>query len=323
MQEACEALSAAVTRAAEVLHSRVGGVFVSGRKIDGPKKERWLSNEARELRKRMKVAERGLPGNRNIVLELRKMYRRQVRIDKRAFVNQSRQKIKQNMIVDVKKFWAKFKKGRSVGAVHSVNQWSDYFSKLFNEGEREWSDHESFETHCRTYEDLFGRPVERDTQGAACLNDVVQELEVDRALTAMNLGKAVGYDRIPAEFFRQAYYEVRYVGDDGKPRIVREYLLTPFLTSLFQKILSNKHYPPEWAIGVITPVPKPKGDILVMDNYRGIAVGSAISKIFAQVLMARIDRWAESYGWRAPTQFGFRKDKGTVDAVFMLRHLVD
>jgi len=323
VQEACEALSAAVMRAAEVLHSRVGGVFVSGRKVGGDKK-RWLSKESIDLRRKMKAAERGLPDTRNVVNELRKLYRRQVKIDRRHALKQSRDRIRQDMIGDVKKFWAKFKKGRVGGAAtHSVGQWSEYFGKLFNEEKREWERHDMFEEHCHKYEDLFGRPSERDKQGAACLNGAIQDNEVDRALTAMNLGKAVGYDKIPAEFFRQAYHEARYVGADGKPRIVREYLFTPVLTSLFQKILSNKQYPNDWAIGVVTPVPKPKGDPLIMDNYRGITVGSAISKIFAQVLMARIDNWAESNGMRAPTQFGFRKDMGTVDAVFMLRHLVD
>ena len=76
-------------------------------------------------------------------------------------------------------------------------------------------------------------------------------------------------------------------------------------------------------MGVITPVPKPKGDLHAMDNYRAITVGSAISKIFAQVIRGRLDVWAENGGWRAQTQFGFRKGLGTAEAVFMLRHLVE
>jgi hypothetical protein len=323
VQEACEALGSAVLRAAEVLHSRVGGVFVSGRNADAPKKDKWLSREALEIRKKLKASERRLPSTINVVNELRKMYRKQVKADRRVFLKQSRDRIRHNMVSDVKKFWAKFKKGRTVGSAHSVSNWSDYFGKLFNEDKKEWVDLDSFERHCLLHEDLFGMPTEQAKQEAACLNRQIQTWEVDKALSAMKLGKAVGYDKIPAEFFRQAYHEVRYIGDDDKPRIVREYLITPYLTEVFQKILSNKHYPTDWAIGVITPVPKPKGDLLQMDNYRGITVGSAISKIFAQVLLARMDNWAETYGLRASTQFGFRKDRGTVDAVFMLRHLVD
>ena len=60
-----------------------------------------------------------------------------------------------------------------------------------------------------------------------------------------------------------------------------------------------------------------------MDNYRAITVGVAISKVFAQVILERLDDCAEKGGWRAPTQFGFRKGRGTSEAVFMLRHLVD
>jgi len=227
------------------------------------------------------------------------------------------------MISNVKSFWAKFKKGKSRAATHTVEQWSTYFEKLFNEDNQDWSCAEAVESHCQKYDDLFGAPSEHDMNKANCLNDHITDSEVHKAFTAVNLGKAVGADRIPAEFFRQAFHELRFEGEDGKIRTVREYLLTPVLTTLFDKIMVQKQYPSEWSVGVVTPVPKPKGDINVMDNYRAITVGSAISKIFAQVIMNRMNDWAESHEMRAATQFGFRKGMGTTEAIFMLRHLVD
>jgi len=321
--EACEALMSAIYRAAEVLHSRVGGVFVKKKQGTQSKRVRWLSQESREIRRRMKEAERNLPHSRNVVQGLRCMYRKQVKVDRRTFLTQKRDDIKKDMIGNVKKFWARFRKGRGTGSTHTVSQWSEYFSKLFNEGKKDWGDDREFQDHCDEFEELFGAPAEADVQKAESLNREIQWYEVEQALKSINLGKAVGYDNVPAEFFRQAYTEARFLGDDGKPRIIRDYLLTPYLTALFNKILIRRQYPTDWAVGVVTPVPKPKGDSTNMDNFRAITVGSAISKIFAQVLMIRIDDWAETNGWRAATQFGFRKGLGTTEAVFMLRHLVD
>jgi hypothetical protein len=52
-----------------------------------------------------------------------------------------------------------------------------------------------------------------------------------------------------------------------------------------------------------------KGDPSVLDNYRGIAVGSVIGKLFSLVLHSRLDAWAEACGKRADGQAGFRDGK--------------
>ena len=246
-----------------------------------------------------------------------------MKADRRAFLSKKRDQLKKDMTHDVKGFWKRFKKGKPTAALHNVEQWSAYFDKLFNDDKRVWQSEEDFENHCGQFGDIFGNPTDADVEDARGLNIDFKDDEVIRALKAMKLGKAVGADRIPVEFIRQAYHEVKYIGEDGKPRAVREYLLIPYLTPMFQKIVTQGYYPPGWAVGVVTPVPKPKGDSTIMDNYRAITVGVAISKVFAQVILERLDDWAEKGGWRAPTQFGFRKGRGTSEAVFMLRHLVD
>ena len=71
------------------------------------------------------------------------------------------------------------------------------------------------------------------------------------------------------------------------------------------------------------PVPKAKGCQQDKDNYRGIAVSNAIGKIFSLSIMHRLDDWAEYCGMRAAGQFGFRKERSTSDASFLLNHLID
>jgi hypothetical protein len=232
VQESCQALTLAVTRAAEILHDRVGGVFVGNHAhFQNPNRIRirWLSKEARVLRRQMKSAEQQNPVNWATVVELRKLYRKKVKQDRKIFMADRRAKIRKDMVSNVKNFWAKFKKGRPHAPIHTIEQWSTYFEKLFNEGKHDWSCEEVFENHCQKYDDLFGTPSEGDKDKAECLNYPITDNEVHEAFTAVNLGKTVGADRIPVEFFRQAFHEMRREGEDGKIRIIREYLLTPVL----------------------------------------------------------------------------------------------
>jgi hypothetical protein len=68
---------------------------------------------------------------------------------------------------------------------------------------------------------------------------------------------------------------------------------------------------------------KGKGNPNSMDNYRGIAVGIAISKLFSIIITNRLDEWAEINNKRAKGQAGFRKDKSTTDNIFVLQHIIE
>ncbi len=75
-------------------------------------------------------------------------------------------------------------------------------------------------------------------------------------------------------------------------------VLLQHLTFLFNHVLQYG-YPQAWSIGAVVPVPKPKGDIHNKDDYRGITVGRAFSKVYSMVLLNRLDCWAEDNGMRA------------------------
>ncbi|GIL45534.1 hypothetical protein Vafri_2741, partial [Volvox africanus] len=60
-----------------------------------------------------------------------------------------------------------------------------------------------------------------------------------------------------------------------------------------------------------------------MGNYRGLAVGSALAKMYAFLLENRLSLWGEGNKARSPYQGGFRKNRGTVHNIFVLRHLLD
>ena len=71
-------------------------------------------------------------------------------------------------------------------------------------------------------------------------------------------------------------------------------------------MLRSGCFPPEWALGAITPIHK-KGDTADPNNYRGITVGHVLGKLYALVINARLTTWLEARGLRAKGQAGFRQ----------------
>ena len=71
---------------------------------------------------------------------------------------------------------------------------------------------------------------------------------------------------------------------------------------------------------VIIPLLKCKSkDVAHINNYRAIAIATALSKILEQVLLSRIARYLQT----ADSQFGFKQAHGTEMAIFALKQTVD
>jgi hypothetical protein len=80
--------------------------------------------------------------------------------------------------------------------------------------------------------------------------------------------------------------------------------------------------PAEWDRCLITPVHK-RGSMLSTANYRPIAVGDPLSRLYALVLQARLDGYLETNHLRSHTQAGFRRNRSTCHQLFVLQHFVD
>lgn len=98
--------------------------------------------------------------------------------------------------------------------------------------------------------------------------------------------------------------------------------LAPCLAAIFNACHRVGAMPRPWALCGITPIHK-GGDITDPGNYRGIAVGSLLAKLYAAMLNQRLMEWTERHGLRARGQAGFRKDHRTTDQVFVLRTLIE
>jgi len=82
--------------------------------------------------------------------------------------------------------------------------------------------------------------------------------------------------------------------------------------------LNSGFFPEEWTERLILPLHK-KGDKYDVTNYRGITLVSCISKLFTAVLNKRSAAFCDLSNTIFDAQFGFRKRKSTVDALFCLK----
>jgi hypothetical protein len=139
------------------------------------------------------------------------------------------------------KFWKLFNKGESQ-QVFGIDQWTQYFSKLFAGS----SDEGSIGIHMQQNEahiQLFPGPDPLRLQSAEALNAPITLVEVEHALHVSQNGKAHGYDGLPAEFIKDATFDVLLHG-----KFIKHYALADHLVHLFNHVF-REGYPSTWATG--------------------------------------------------------------------------
>ena len=92
-----------------------------------------------------------------------------------------------------------------------------------------------------------------------------------------------------------------------------------FLTRMFNRLLVGERMPEEWRKSVLIPIYKNKGDTQCYGSYRGIKLTSHKMKVWEKIIEARIRDRVEIN----EHQYGFMPRKGTTDALFALRMLME
>ena len=164
-----------------------------------------------------------------------------------------------------------------------LKRWKEYFEKLMNEENNR--DPRTEETEVVNEE----------------VNCVSRE-EVKNALRRMKKGKAVGPDELPVEVWK-------CMGEMG----------IKFLTTLFNRLLMGERMPEKWRRSVLIPIYKNKGDAQCCGNYRGIELMSHTMKVWERIIETRLRDRVEI----SKQQYGFMPGKGTTDAMFALRMLME
>jgi hypothetical protein len=91
-----------------------------------------------------------------------------------------------------------------------------------------------------------------------------------------------------------------------------------FLLNIFNDILSNGVVPGSWQRTKIIPILKPGKNSSNSDSYRPISMLPCARKMFEKIILTRLEYWTEKYKILSPTQYGFRKGRGTRDCVVLL-----
>ena len=152
----------------------------------------------------------------------------------------------------------------------------------------------------------------------AALEADISQREVEQALPKLSNGKASGGAGWPAELLRHAAECITM--DNGSRQKV--WILAPLLTRLLSRCFRSGSLPPCIASALVTPIHK-KGCTLDTANYRPIAVGEPLYRLYTIILNRRLVDWSEENQLRSPTQAGFRPRQSPIHHLFALRHFID
>eukprot|EP00116_Pleurobrachia_bachei_P008558 sb/3468820/ len=125
----------------------------------------------------------------------------------------------------------------------------------------------------------------------SALNQPICTNDVERAIKDLKRGKSPGIDGIPNELLKEAC-----------PNTIK------LLTHLYNQCLEHGVYP--WNTTVITPIHK-KGPKHDPNNYRAIAVGSSLGRVFSTIYLERLVNFRKAHCPDPPNQQGFVKENSS------------
>jgi len=129
--------------------------------------------------------------------------------------------------------------------------------------------------------------------------DEPSEEEVYAAIKRLRNGRAPGPDGIPPELLKCAIHPGAHV-----------------LHSIFLRVWRTRKIPTDCKDGIIITLYKGKGAKFECSNYRPITLMSVPAKVFAYVILARIQPLLDRT--RRPQQSGFTRGRSTIDAILAL-----
>ena len=99
-------------------------------------------------------------------------------------------------------------------------------------------------------------------------------------------------------------------------------LLREKVRLVLNKVWKGQEFPEEWKTGIIVPILK-KGGKDQVGNYRGVTLLNTLYKIYATIINNRLKKEIEEKKMLPDTQSGFRKERGTIDNIYILKHAID
>jgi hypothetical protein len=196
-----------------------------------------------------------------------------------------------NSVRDSRDFWTlvrQYKRKKfMIGEILNMEEWVVHFSRLLNP---DISDVIYPYAQPYVHDEILDSPFTME--------------ELLKVLDKTKNNKAPGEDRISYEFYKNA------------PTVLLDKLILAY-----NAIYESGTLPDNFKTSIVFPVHK-KGDINIVSNYRGISFNNCIGKIFAALLLKRLESWLNERKIIGEFQAGFRKDYSTVDNVFNLMSII-
>jgi hypothetical protein len=304
-----------ITSAITEVHATAGGVIMTAKhRVKGPGRpcNKWYDDECRQARANLRQVVLTFGDSSGEAQASHRGYKKITRAKRRFWEAKEAADMLESIHHKPKRFWqaflAKDKKSTNI----DETEWQGYFQELFKSNGKAESPPRNEHVHMHAC--MFPNADPLKVKAATHLNELFTAKEVKAALDKAACGKAPGVDGLPVEFLKYAEYDCP---EEGKVNV-----LLDSLTQIFNLVFLHG-YPKIWAVGAIVPVPKPKGNPDSKDDYRGITVGVALSKLYSMILLQRLDAWAEKNGMRARGQAGFRHGRGTPDNAFILNNIIE
>ena len=96
--------------------------------------------------------------------------------------------------------------------------------------------------------------------------------------------------------------------------------MAEMLLHIAKNVTLTSKTPLAWSKMVVIPIHK-KGNRLDSEDYRAILLLSIPGKVYCQILLTRMKEKTEHFV--KDTQFGFRSGRGTTDAIFIMRQIME
>lgn len=202
--------------------------------------------------------------------------------DENTIYKIARQRHKSTLDIKSNKY-IKNDQGRLLTTNKDINRrWKEYYEQLMNE---------EFPSETMPYISPTEGPIR-----------YISPQEVLTAISKMKYHKANGPDQIPADIWKKL-----------------KVAAVPWLTKLFNRIVTDGKIPESWRNSILCPLYKQKGDIAQCGNYRGVKLTSHTLKMFERIIASRIS----DYSVITENQFGFTPGKSTIDAIQTIRVIME
>lgn len=294
----------------------------------------WWTNACELARERMFAARQSVGADRHgpawaSFQDARRLYNREKKLARAAYEEQLLRNFLHTCRHDHKRLWRMLgDEARGACAIQDTGVWTRHFTALLHAGDGNFSldrvksalgfiNTHVFSANNDWHDDWVVR--HRSREAKAILDSPITCEEVIAAIKRLPNGKSPGNEAAPAECYKYARRLVQPGDEPGTRELNR---IAPVLHILLQHIFDTGDFPSQFATTLVTPVHK-KGDQQVPGNYRGIAVGGALAKLYASVLLKRLSTATEKLGLRHTAQAGFRFGFGTAHHLFVKRVLTE